>query len=380
MPSNLKRIAIDFRMCRHAGIGRYIQETLRGVLKSKNFRFALIGYAADEKLARQLSQDAVIDYRAARSRIYSLAEQVELVNLASDADLFHSPHFNIPIFLKKPLIVTLHDLIYVQQEAYAKNLIRTIYVRRLLSEISKKASSVLTVSEYTKESLKKFLPGISSSKIFVTPEAAANFFSQTQDCDRLEAFKKDKKIEKPYCLFVGSLKAHKNIPTLIKAFNQCREAHKLDHELILVGRADKKDSLIQNLIAQSSFVRHVGEAPDDELVCWYNLASVFVLPSLMEGFGLPVLEAMASGAPAILSNQSSLPEVGGEAALYFDPLRADAIDALSELIYNVLSDKNLQQKMVEKGLQQAKKFTWQKTADQTLEAYARALHESRPLP
>jgi glycosyltransferase involved in cell wall biosynthesis len=181
--------------------------------------------------------------------------------------------------------------------------------------------------------------------------------------------KTKQEFSKPFVLFVGTLKSHKNVPALLDAMERVRRRG-LDHELVLAGKKDKRSGELLSRISRLSWVRVLGEVTDPALCCLYNLADLFVLPSFREGFGLPVLEAMACGAPVICSNRSSLPEIAGDAALFFDPLR---VDALEELIYNVLINRELREKMSKAGMDRARHFSWEKTAQKTLEVYRRVL-------
>jgi len=152
--------------------------------------------------------------------------------------------------------------------------------------------------------------------------------------------------EKPYILYVGNAYPHKNLKRLNLAFEKLVKEHNLDYELILI----------------TEFVS------EEELDNLYKNAALFAFPSLCEGFGLPPLEAMARGVPVVSSNATSLPEILGDAALYFDPLD---VDDIAEKIKKALTDENLRKKLIEKGLEQVKKYSWQKMAEETLELYSK---------
>ena len=147
------------------------------------------------------------------------------------------------------------------------SLLGKTYVSFLLKHIQKKAAAVITVSENTKKNLLEFLPNMSPDRIFVTHEAASTIFKKIDNREKLEETKTRHRLRLPFVLFVGSLKTHKNIPTLIKALANLREKKGVVHELVLVGRPDPRNSGLLSLINQNSFVRHFSELKDEELVC-----------------------------------------------------------------------------------------------------------------
>lgn len=365
----MKTIGMDVRMWSHPGIGRYTRELVKELVPlAPDIPFCLLGIPSDRKAISHLAPHS--EFRAVSSPIYSILEQWEIPREARTFDLLHVPHFNIPFFYKKKLIVTIHDLIYLYPHSHTLPLLGRSYVRALFKRIVKKADGVLTVSEFTKRELLRLFPKLPDRRIFVTPEAAAVHFRKIEDLQILSSVRKKFKLEKPFILFVGSFKPHKNLPNLMQAVSLLREKRRLDHELVMVGRPDKKNEGILRLATRHSFARILGELNDEELVALYNLADVFVLPSFWEGFGLPILEAMACGAPVVASNRSSLPEVVGKAGFLFDP---DRVDALEEVLYNVLVDKELRKKMSLDGLERARCFSWKKTAEETLRVYRQIL-------
>ena len=367
-PRSKPVVGIDLRMWAHAGIGRYIRELYFAMLRNEpafNFRALL-----PEKIRQSLRyRQADVEFKNSRSSIYSLAEQWDVLSFSKKTDLLHVPHFNIPVLYGGKLVVTVHDLVYLKESRFSGSQFSRAYVKFLFKQIEKKAHAVLAVSEYTKNDLLEHFPKL-KGRVFVTHEAAS-FVFQPVGAGELEDAKKKYSLSKPFVLFVGSLKAHKNVSILIEAMAALKKEKMLSHELVLVGGKDDKEKELLALIEKSaSFVRVLGRVEDEELVRLYNLAEVFVLPSLWEGFGLPVLEAMACGAPVLASNRASLPEVVGEAGLLFDPTR---VDELKELLYNVLQNRDLRQKMRTDGFLQAKKFSWDKTAAETLNVYERVL-------
>ncbi len=367
----------------HPGIGRYIRELSAALISfSSEYQFTFYGYTKVTGPATSASPPegepadvlmagaSPVTFVNTRSKVYSILEQFEIPFSYKNTDLLHIPHFNIPVFYPKKLVVTVHDLTYLHDPGASRAPLAGIYAHFLLKVISKKASAILTVSEYTKNDLLNSFPGLRPDKVFVTHEAVSPFFRKVDDPEILKRAKKTFSLEKPFVLSVGSLKPHKNIPALIRAIAALRTKKEFSHELVLVGRKDENNPELLKLMQEHSFVHYLGELGDEDILLLYNLTDVFVLPSFREGFGLPVLEAMACGAPVICSNQTSLPEVAGEAGLFFDPHK---VDALEELLYNILQNNELRKKMSRAGLERVKQFSWERTAKKTLEVYRKVL-------
>jgi glycosyltransferase involved in cell wall biosynthesis len=357
-------------MWHHAGIGRYLRELVRQpAYRALNAAFDFYGYAQHAEEIQNALPNAASRFIPIRSKIYSLAEQLEWLSLGP-MDLLHVPHFNVPVFLNRRLVATIHDLTYLHQKDASSSGWAAPYTRFMLECIQKKASAVLTVSEHTRKDFLELFPRHDSRRMTVTPEAPAALFQRCGDRSALERTRERFQLCRPFVLFVGSLKPHKNVPAAIRALERLRSSKGIAHEFVLVGRVDPRNRELLSLTEKSAFVRTLGEIDDTALMHLYNLADLFVLPSFYEGFGLPVLEAMACGAPVIASNRSSLPEIMGDAGILFDPYRVDALEAL---IYNVLKNNELRENMRRNGLEQAKRFSWRKTAEATVRVYESVL-------
>lgn len=368
-----KTIGLDARLWNHPGIGRYVREfSFEMVRCLKDEKFVLLGDPApirDFFSSRQSSSftPACIE---THSKIYSLQEQWQMPGKTSSLDLLHVPHFNIPVLLKEKLVVTIHDLIYLHESRASKSFFGKAYVSWLLKMIEKKAAAVIAVSQHTKNDLLEQFPRFSKDRVFVTYEASAPLFHKISNPLELQEVRRRYSLSRPFILFVGTLKPHKNVLTLIRALKILRETKGVEHDLVLVGRKDERNRPLLDMIKQNAFVRYLGELSDPDVAVLYNCAEVFVLPSTHEGFGLPAIEAMACGTPVIVSNRSSLPEIVGSAGLIFDPLK---VDALCELLYNVLNGEELRKNMINLGLTRAREFSWRTTAEQTMEVYRKVL-------
>lgn len=361
-------IGIDARMWGHPGIGRYIRELVRALAlecPNKNFGLVLPPYSC-----AGVPEGKNFFHERSHASIYGLREQLEIPRVARKFRLFHVPHFNIPLLFSGRMVVTVHDLIYFHNLQGFYSPAAQAYARFFFGVLAKKRCPVIAVSHHTKEDMLRHFRRITPDRIFVVPEAASPLFRKVERGGLLEDFGRRESLDHPFVLFVGGLKKHKNIPLLIDAMRRIRKRG-LPHELILVGRPDARNTELLKQIVEAPFVRAVGERSDEELLFLYNLAEAFVMPSLYEGFGLPVLEAMGCGLPVIISKATSLPEVGGDAALYFDPRN---VDALEEVLYNTLKNTELRKRMAEKSAEQAKKFSWAEAARRTADVYDRAIN------
>lgn len=271
-------------------------------------------------------------------------------------DVFYSSTHYLPLYIGCQSVVTILDLSYVHFPELFKK--KDLYQLKLWGGYSiKKASKVITISEASKNDIIKHYRVKASKVEVVYPGIKKN---QTSNMNNL---KKKYGIERDFILFVGTLQPRKNVSRLIEAFAKIKDKNT---ELIIVG---KKGWMFDEILkAPKNFgvsdrVKFLDTVPDEDLPIFYKKATCFVLPSLYEGFGLPVLEAMQYGCPVITSNVSSLPEAGGDAALYVDPQSADDI---AEKIEKLLGSASLRKDLVEKGHKQVAKFSWEKTARETL--------------
>lgn len=295
--------------------------------------------------------------------------------IKSRPDITHYPYFE-PYFLTLPSnidltnVVTVHDLTPLVFKDEFPGGIRGEIKWQIQRRRLKHAGAIITDSNSSKKDINKFC-GIDNSKIHVVYLAAAAHFKQVSEERKREIIKKFG-LPKDFILYVGDVTWNKNLPGLIEAVN------KTGFYLIIAGAAFANESFdrsnpwnkdlfrSQNLAKKNNRIISTGFVDDNDLVALYNAAKIFVMPSFYEGFGLPVLEAMQSGCPVITTKKGSLPEVAGEAAYFVDP---NDIDSIAKGIKEVMGNSALRQKLRELGLKQTKKFTWEKTANETLEVY-----------
>lgn len=277
----------------------------------------------------------------------------------SKPDVFLSPTHYLPIFTPKKSAISVLDVSYLRFPELFKPKDLSQLTRWTKYSV-KKAKAIFTISASSKDDIIKAY-GIAEEKVIVTYPGIRTLDSKNKTLS-MDGFKEKYGLKKNYILFVGTLQPRKNISRLIEAFSMLKD----ETELVIVG---KKGWLYEEILdAPKKFnaedrVRFLDFVPDEDLNLFYKNAICFVLPSLYEGFGLPILEAMSYGCPVIAGNTSSLPEAAGDAALYVDPLSVADIKKKLELI---IGDKGLREKLIKKGYEQVKKFSWEKTARETL--------------
>ena len=285
-------------------------------------------------------------------------------------DVFHGlDQLGIPLFTRgAKYVVTIHDVIPLILPQFV-TLKHHLVVSSALWRVSRQADVVIAPSEVTREDIVRHL-GVARDRIVVIPWGCEDRFRPVGDPERLEAVRKKYGLPSRYLLFVSTLEPKKNLVTLLRAFALLR-ASRPDHDLRLVA-AGRKGWLYDDIfeavdaLGLREDVIFTGFVDDDDLPDLYRGALLFVFPSLYEGFGLPILEAMASGIPVIASNTSSIPEVAGDAAMLVDPRNPEAI---AEGIARVLSDEGLRAELQRRGLARAKEFSWETVAQKTLDVY-----------
>lgn len=285
-------------------------------------------------------------------------------------DVFHGPANILPLKLSCPSVMTIHDFYHLYCPEYLSWL-RRRYLAIVIPKSLRTATRVIADSDYTKKDAIRFA-NVPADKIETIYLGGLND-DELRKTQKNEENIRKLGIAKPYLLSVGSSLPHKNLVRMIKAF--ALVSHQIPQDLILVGEKFKYGSMLQKvadyeLKNRQDRLRHLGFVARQELLTLYKNADAFIIPSLYEGFGIPVLEAMQSGCPVISSRLSSLPEVGGNAAEYFDALN---IENMAQSILHVSSDKEYRLKLQERGYAQSKNFSWQKMALETLEVYKKAI-------
>lgn len=266
---------------------------------------------------------------------------------------------------KVPTVMTVHDLIFKLFPEHHKKL-NYLFLNRAMPLFVQKADAIITISEASKRDLIEHY-GTPAEKITVIYEAADDHF-QPPALEEIQAARAKYQLPEQFLLVVGSIEPRKNYSRLIEALMILRQKHP-DLKLVVVGSKGWLYEPFFQRIEELKAGEHVifpGYVPDEDLPAVYGAATITLMASVYEGFGLPILEAMACGSPVVCSQTSSLPELGGSAAHYFEPTD---IDSMAAALDSVLGDPSLQEKMREKGLQQVSQFSWERAATETLGVY-----------
>lgn len=372
-------IGIDARIYGtfHRGIGRYTEELIRCLGKIQNDnRYTLFMRSEDARKC---------DFDKAKFKIviadvphYSIKEHIAMPRIIrkSRVDIMHFTHLNVPFWCPVPYVVTIHDLIiYHFPTSRATNLplwkykIKLIGYRAVLKNAVKKAKKIIAVSEFTKRDIVRNL-GADETKIEVVYLGSDKMLKGTEKMRNTEQFSRflEEKygISKQYILYVGSAYPHKNLINLIGAHKLLKEKYQRNWQLVLVGREDEFYKKIKSY-ADDKDIIFTGDVLQRELDGLYRGAKVFVMPSLYEGFGLPLLEAATRYVPVACSKTASLPEVMSDSALYFDPKN---IESMANVIDKIGGSHLIQGELATKGFERAKLFSWEKAAQKTVDVYS----------
>ena len=353
------RIAIDVRKLHDFGIGTYIRNLLRYLAQlDHTSEYVLICRPDDRAPIAAMAPNftPLVD----RSKPYSISEQFTIPArlIRHPVDLFHAPHYVLPPLVPGPAIVTIHDCIHLMFPQYLPNRLAYAYAKASLWAAAHRAARVLTVSETSKADIVRYC-GIAGDRVTVIYNAIDERFLQEPSKQEVSDTRERYQLDGPFVLYVGNIKPHKNLERLIEAFHLVRREGFERLKLLIIGDQISKYPRLRRAVDRYKLHKHVrflGFVSTDTLASLYRLATVFAFPSLYEGFGLPPLEAMASGTPVVASNTSSLPEVLGDAAVLVDPYSSAAIAAG---LTRVLSDADLRARLRELGLERARTFSWE---------------------
>jgi glycosyltransferase involved in cell wall biosynthesis len=288
-------------------------------------------------------------------------------------DLFHGTNYEVPLWNRRRSVLTIHDLsILLHPDTHPAELARR--ARRRLPVMARSASMIITPTESVKREVSERLK-VDPEKIVVTPEAPRRAF-QPMDLEKVAETKQRLGLEDEFILFVGTVEPRKNLLTLVRAFDQILRQTSRRPQLVVVGAEGWLMDELFAFIKESSISDRLlltGYLDDDDLRALYSSCRVFVYPSIYEGFGLPPLEAMACGAPVIASNIATFRETLGSAAQLFEP---NDVEGLARSIVEILGDEDRRRTLSRSGLEQAAKFSWERTAQLTLEVYREVMSQT----
>ncbi len=376
------RIGIDAHMVgsRETGNETYVLNLLRAlpvVDAERRFEYEAIVLAPGLRLQSWALEKGM---RVARVRpalsVGRIPVSMPILALRDKLALLHMTYV-LPPYCPCPSVVTVHDIGFRTHPQFFPPGVR-LMLSLLVPFSMRRADKVITVSNSAKQDILSHYD-IPADRVVVTHEAAAPQYRVLADDERLEEVKNRYGIRKSFFLTVGNLQPRKNTRLLVQAYGQLPEAVRNRYLLVIAGQAQWQHSAIYEAVAErglESDVLFTGYVPDGDLVALYNAATLFLYPSLYEGFGLPVLEAMACGTPVVSSSVSSLPEVAGDAALLVDPSEVTEVTAAMEAI---VEHPDLAHRLSARGLCQAAAFSWERTAQKTLEVYEEIVDRGRPV-
>lgn len=282
-------------------------------------------------------------------------------------DLLHCTAFRAPLKRGFPLVVTFYDL-HILKSPLDYNPWLRYYCKFMLPKIAKRADKIITISEFSKNDIINTF-SISPEKVAVTYCGIDNRFRLIPGASLKNNGLDKYGIKEKFILYVGALQPRKNIPLLLKAYSKLLKERFFDYQLVLVSATGWRNKDIFSLVNDLGLkddIKILGYVPDDDLPLIYNLAQFLVYPSFFEGFGLPILEAMACGCPVICSSATSLPEIAGDCAVMFDPFSQIQLE---NAMRKMTTENNMRVEMSGKGIGRAADFSWEKCARLTLEVY-----------
>jgi len=367
------KIVIDARLygLKHAGIGRYIQNLIDqlSLLDDKNHYTIITG--SKTKIIKKPQKTKIVVSDVSH---YSLAEQTLFLKMLStiEADLFHFPHFNVPILFNRPYVVTIHDLLWHNKIGFnvttlhpVKYLAKYFGYRLVIRKAITNSNHIITPAEFVKNDILRHFK-IDPQKISVTYESAGTVFKK-KPIGTAEILKKYS-LEKPFVIYTGSLYPHKNVINVARAIKLLP-----NYTLAIASARNVFMERFQSMLKTESLdktVEFLGFVPDEDLVAIYKHAIALVQPSNSEGFGLTGVEAMFSGLPVIASENKVLREIYQEAALFVDSSNPNKI---AQAIKKIDDDPSLKNQLLDQAQLVVKNYSWEKLARQTLEIYKKSV-------
>ena len=310
---------------------------------------------------------------------YPVWEQLQLPKAVKQykLDVLHCTSNTAPLFTSTPLVTTIHDIIYLEGkllELFKGKATRyqkfgNLYRRLIVPAIARKSQAVITVSGYEKEHMGAHFGGKTARKLTAIHNGVSTHFKMEQDPAKLQAVREAYKLPQRYLLHFGSMDPRKNSRRVLEAFQLLCEAGQSDHQLVLLSYSEEALKADLQALEATDLMERIllpGYVADQDLPAIYQLADLFLFPSLREGFGIPIIEAMACGTPVITANTSSMPEVAGEAAHLVDPTN---VWELLNGINRILTDTAYRDSLVAKGLKQQAEFSWESMAQKVLATY-----------
>ena len=368
-------IGIDARKLRDFGIGTYVRNLVEalGRIDHENQYVLFVGRATPDRLPANFR--LVVE----RSPLYSLRELMALSwrLLRLRLDLYHATHYVLPSIVPCRAVVTIHDIIHLLYPEFLPNRLAFLYAQRMIHRSLNRGARIIAVSQNTKADLMDYFD-VDGRKIRVIYNGVEDAFRRPVPAAERERWRQTLDLPGAYLLFVGNPKPHKNLPNVLRAFARAQATAEFPEALVCVGARSGSDFKLRQLADQLGIgprLRLVGEVPQEALPAIYQGASLFLYPTLYEGFGLPVIEAMAAGVPVITSNGSALREIAEGYAHLVEPLD---VDAMAAAIVRCLADEEHRAELIQLGRKRAADFDWDQTAEKTRDVYLAALRSKEP--
>jgi glycosyltransferase involved in cell wall biosynthesis len=378
------RIAIDVRRMYEFGLATYIRNVVRtlGRIDTVNEYFLVGSAARFEQLGELPENFHFLPLQNAEATFANYLEMHKVIN-RNEVDLIHVPNtFWRPLITKAPFVVTVHDLLDYMYRARTSDAMRRTIHNYMTGQVMRHAARIFAVSKFTKRDVSRFFD-VAPEKIEVVYNALDDSFLHGHATEYEKAMIRGRyQVDSPFLLYAGRISPHKNVARIIEAFSALKAelakgGEYPDLKLIIIGDEVSKNPDIRRAVIRSGMqheVRFLGFVPIEVLRVFYDMAKVFVFPSLYEGFGLPPLEAMAHGTPVVTASTSSLPEVVGEAAQLVNP---ENVFEISRALQRVLLDQALRERMKAAGVAQARKFSWDASVRRMLEVYEQVVAEHK---
>lgn len=364
IPDKHITIGILARGLTKGGVTRYIRNILSEFEKVNNKNISFFLFTDDKNFIGAFKNIKVIFVKN-RNKPYWDYFRIIPSLLKVKPDIIFYPKNIIPFthgLLRAKKINIIHDLAHFEKNMKAYPFLVILYMKIFMKLSCQIADKIIAISKYTKQDIINRL-GINSEKIAAVYEGVEDKFRVIHNSEKLNSTLKKYELTKPFLFYSGSISPRKNLLRMLKSFYKIKD--QIPHNLVVVGAKTWGSDKVYKYISENlkNRVKILGYVSDEELVDLYNMADMYLYPSLYEGFGLPILEAQACGCPVLTSNVTSCPEVAGDSAMIVNPYSTDEI---AEAILKIFTDKNLREDLIKRGHENIKRFSWKKTAERIL--------------